>query len=367
MLAIPVYLGLVLTALIVVFYFERKIPAFIQDRLGPMEAGKYGVLQALADVLKLIQKEDIVPTAADRILFLAAPFIIFLAVFAGFSVLPLNASFVGSSLYAGVFFIMTIISVDVMGLLMAGWGSNSKFSLFGAMRSVAQIISYEIPFGISVLCAVVISQTLDLQEMSYQQGVFINSYAQGSDEMNYLFGIKALGIDVTDIGGILTWNIVRMPFLFIAYVIFFIATLAECNRAPFDLPEAESEIIGGYHTEYSGFRFAIFFLAEYGMMLLVSLLGAILFLGAWNSPLPNIGSLRLAEWTTGAPGTVSNYILGSFWIVLKAFLAMLVHVWVRWTYPRLRVDQLMHLCWKVLTPIGIFILLLSCIWRLLMV
>lgn len=367
MIAIPVYLALVLITLIVIFYFERKVPAFIQDRLGPMEAGKYGILQAFADLIKLVQKEDIVPTAADRVLFLAAPFVIFLAVFAGFTVLPLNASFIGSSMYAGVFFIMTIISIDVIGLLMAGWGSNSKFSLFGAMRSVAQIISYEIPFGISVLCAVVICQTLDLQEISFQQGIWINNYTQGAEEINYLFGLRSLGIDVTNIGGILSWNIVRMPFLFIAYVIFFIATLAECNRAPFDLPEAESEIVGGYHTEYSGFRFAIFFLAEYGMMLLVSLLGAILFLGSWNSPFPNIGSLKLAEWTTGAPGTVANYFWGSFWLLSKAFIAMVLHVWVRWTYPRLRVDQLMHLCWKVLTPIGLFMLLICCIWRLLMI
>ena len=252
---------------------------------------------------------------------------------------------------------------------MAGWGSNSKYSLFGAMRSVAQIVSYEIPLGLSVLCVVMIAQSFNLQEISFQQGIWINFFQQAGQEVqqNYLFGIKALGIDTTEVGGFFTWNIFRVPFFFIAYIIFFIASLAESNRAPFDLPEAESELIGGFHTEYSGFRWAVIMLSEYGMMLLVSFLGAILFLGSWNTPFPNMGSLKLAEWTSGVPGTWTAHLWGGFWLISKALFAVFVQMWIRWTYPRLRVDQLMSLCWKYLTPAALLLIFLSAIWRLLMI
>jgi NADH-quinone oxidoreductase subunit H len=370
MIAFLIILPFILLYVVLAVYAERKVSAFIQDRLGPMEIGYYGILQTVADLLKLLQKEDIVPEAADRKLFLIAPLLIFVAIFAGFAVLPITPDIVGSGASVGVFYLLAIISMDIIGLLMAGWSSHNKYSLIGAMRSVAQIISYEIPVGLTILCVVMLCQTMDLQQISYQQGIWINSY-QTSDisyagETNYLFGIRALGIDVTGIGGFLTWNIIRMPLFFIAYIIFFIATLAESNRAPFDIPEAESELVGGFHTEYSGFRWAILFLAEYAMMLLVSLLGVILFLGSWNTPLPNIGSLKLAEWTSGAPGTIYGNITGAFWIVSKAFAIIFVQMWVRWTYPRLRVDQLMYLCWKVLTPVSLFLLLITGIWRLLM-
>lgn len=346
---------------------ERKIAAFIQDRLGPMEVGRYGLLQTIADLLKLIQKEDIVPAAADRRLFLTAPVIIFVSVFAGFAVLPLTPSFSGAGTELGVFYLLAIISLDVVGILMAGWGSNSKYSLYGALRSVAQIISYEIPLGLTVLCVVMISQTLDLQAISYQQGIWFNEVAPYAGEENYLFGLKALGINITEVGGILSWNIVRMPFLFLAFIIFFIATLAEANRAPFDLPEAESELVGGFHTEYSGFRWAIIMLSEYGMMLLVALLGSILFFGSWNTPLPNIGPLRLAVWTSGVPGSLAGNLWGGFWLLSKAMGIIFLQMWVRWTYPRLRVDQLMSLCWKYLTPAALVLVLLCGLWRLWMI
>jgi len=360
MLALLIFLVMVSGFVVVGVYLERKVSAFIQDRLGPMEVGKYGLLQLIADLLKLLQKEDIVPKAADRRLFLIAPAIIFAAVFAGYAVLPLTPDLQGSAAAVGVFYLMAIVSVDVVGVLMAGWGSNNKYSLFGAMRSVAQIVSYEVPLGLTILCAVMICQTLNLQEMSFQQGIY-------TYEANYLFGIKALGVNVTNWGGIFAWNIFRNPFLLIAYVIFFIATLAESNRAPFDLPEGESELVAGFHTEYSGMRWALLFLSEYGMMLLVSFLGAILFLGSWNTPLPNIGPVRLADWTSGLPGTAWGNITGAFWLLSKALLAILVQMWVRWTFPRVRVDQMMYLCWKVLTPIALVLVLLSGVWRLLMV
>jgi len=334
---------------IVVIYAERKISAFMQDRLGPMEVGPYGLYQTVADLIKLIQKEDIVPTKAERYLFKLAPFIIFTAVFAGFSVLPLSSSWSGSTIATGVFFLLAIVSLDVIGILIAGWSSNNKYSVLGSMRAVAQIISYEIPLGLSVLCVVMISQTLDLQEISQQQGI-------QSKEATYLFGIPAFG-DVSSIGGFLTWNILRMPLLIVAWIVFFISSLAESNRAPFDLPEAESELVAGFQTEYSGFRWAIIMLAEYAMMLLVSFLGTLLFFGGWNTPFPNIGSLVLANWTSGP-------VWGIFWMVFKTLFFVAVQIWVRWTFPRLRVDQLMALSWKYLTPISLILVILCGLWKL---
>ena len=329
-----------------------------------MEVGKYGLVQTVADMLKLIQKEDVVPKAADRALFLIAPIIIFTAIFAGFSILPLTSDFRGSTAEVGIFFLLAIVALDVIGILMSGWGSNNKYALYGALRSVAQIISYEIPLGLSVLCVILISQSFDLQVISFQQGIWA---PQVTNDTNYLFGISRWQIDVTAIGGLVTWNIVRVPILFFAFIIYFIASLAESNRAPFDLPEAESELIGGYHTEYSGFRWALFVLSEYAMMLLVSFLGAILFLGSWNTPLPNIGSLMLADWTTGEPGTWIGHAWSAFWLLSKTLTLITVQMWVRWTYPRLRVDQLMTLCWKYLIPASLLLVLLSAVWRLWMI
>jgi len=164
--------------------------------------------------------------------------------------------------------------------------------------------------------------------------------------------------------GVLAWNVFRMPILFIVWIVFFIASLAESNRAPFDLPEAESELVAGYQTEYSGFRWAIIMLAEYAMMLLVSFVGVILFWGSWNTPLPNIGSLRLADWTTGQPGALSIHLWGIFWLVCKTFTMVAIQIWIRWTYPRIRIDQLTSLSWKFLTPISFVLLLICALWKL---
>lgn len=359
-LPLLIFLGIVGANVIVSVYLERKLSAFMQDRLGPMEVGKWGLLQLIADLIKLFQKEDIIPAKADRKLFKTAPYVIFAAIFAGFAFLPINSQLQGSNLETGVFLLLAIVTLDVVGILMAGWSSNNKFSLFGAVRSIAQIISYEVPLGLSILSVVMICQSLNLQEISFQQGVF-------SEDVNYLFGIKSLGINTTKIGGFTTWNIFRNPFLIVSFVIFFIASLAEANRAPFDLPEAESELIAGYHTEYSGFRWAILFLAEYGMMLLVSLLGAVLFLGSWNTPFPNMGMIKLADWTSGTPCSLINHFWGAFWLFLKAYVLVLIQMWVRWTLPRLRIDQLMYLCWKILTPFALGLVLISAFWRLLMI
>ena len=342
---------------VVAIYAERKLSAFIQDRLGPMEVGYYGIAQTVADLLKLIQKEDITPAKADSRLFKVAPIIIFTSVFAGFAVLPLSASWSGATFSSALFFLLAIISLDVIGIVIAGWSSNNKYSMLGTMRSAAQIISYEVPLGLSVLCVCMVCESLDLQEISYQQSIL-------GGQPQYLFGIESLGIDTGAIGGFLTWNIFRMPLLAGAWIIFFIASLAECNRAPFDLPEAESEIVAGFQTEYSGFRWAVIMLAEYGMMLLVSILGAVLFFGSWNTPLPNIGPVTLATWTSGAPGTIASTLWGIFWLMSKSWFLVSLQMWVRWTYPRLRVDQLMNLSWKYLTPLALGLVILCGFWKI---
>jgi NADH-quinone oxidoreductase subunit H len=327
-------------------YAERKVSAFIQDRLGPTETGKFGTLQTFADILKMLQKELIIPAAADKLLFVMAPAIIFIAVYLGFAALPWAPGLVPAKLNLGLYYIFAIISIETLGILMAGWGSNNKYSILGAMRSAAQIISYEIPAGFALISVVMIDQTLNLQDIAIQQGIL-------SPEK-----IKFSGFwDVSSIGGIFAWNVFRAPHLLIAFVIYFISSLAESNRAPFDIPEAESELVAGFHTEYTGLRFALVFLAEYSMMFLVSIIGVILFLGAWNTPLPNIGAIQLANWTTGA-------FWGILWIIIKTLALVGIQMWIRWTLPRFRVDQLMALCWKVLTPLAFACMLISGIWRL---
>jgi NADH-quinone oxidoreductase subunit H len=327
-------------------YAERKVSAFIQDRLGPTEVGSYGLLQTLADMIKLLQKEIIIPAAADKVLFLMAPVIIFVAVYLGFAALPWAPGIVPANINIGLYYILAIISIETLGILMAGWGSNNKYSILGAMRSAAQIISYEVPAGFAIISVVMIAQTLNLQDIAMQQGIL-------SAEKTKFLGFW----DVSNVGGFLSWNVFRAPHLIIAFVIYFIASLAESNRAPFDIPEAESELVAGFHTEFTALQFALVFLAEYAMMFLVSMVGIILFLGAWNTPLPNLGVVQLATWTTGTAW-------GIFWIVAKTLALVGVQMWIRWTLPRLRVDQLMNLCWKVLTPLAFLCMLISGVWRL---
>lgn len=368
---IAVALGAIALFALGAVYAERKVSAYIQDRIGPAEVGPWGLFQTIADIIKLVLKENIVPAAADRWMFLLAPIVIFAAVFAGIAVIPMGPTLQGSVLNVGLLYAMAIVSIDVIGLLMAGWGSNNKYAYLGSLRSVAQIIAYEIPAGITLLAAVMMYGTLDLQALSFQQGIH-------SPESVYFFGVW----DVSHIGGILSWGIFRYPHLLIGFVVYFIASLAECNRAPFDLPEAESELVTGFHTEYGGARFAFIFLAEYANMLLVALIATVVFLGGWNSPIPNfttlaegvdpsqlsIGELfshwQLGYLTSGIPGTWEALFWGAFWVVAKALFLVFVQMWVRWTVPRVRVDQLLRLSWTVLTPIAFLLVLISGIWKL---
>ena len=297
---------------------ERKVAARFQNRTGPMRVGPWGTLQTLADGIKLIFKEDYIPPQGDKILFMLAPYVIFACSFAVFAAIPFGQSILVSDFNIGIFYIMAISSVIVMGVIMAGWSSNSKWSLLGALRSAAQIVSYEIPLGLSILTVVMLVESLSMSQIVASQD-----------------------------GGIFTWLIFRSPFTFIAFFIFFISAIAEVNRTPFDLPEAESEIVAGFHTEYSGMRFALFFIAEYANMFAVSAIGVTLFLGGYEGILPGY------DFLGGLPG-----------FVIKTLGLVFLMMWLRWTLPRLRVDQLMNLCWKYFIPISFFNIFGTGIWGL---
>jgi NADH-quinone oxidoreductase subunit H len=318
-LALPMLVSCVLVfallALAVLFlvWLERKVSAHIQDRLGPMYVGGWhGWAQTLADALKLLLKEDIVPESADKVLFKMAPFVVFLGAFAAFVVVPFGAMSFVTDLNIGVLYVVAVGSLSVIGLIMAGWASNNKYSLYGGMRAAAQIISYEIPSAIAIMTVII-----------------------------YVGSLSMVDIVNAQKGGILHWFIFRNPFVFLGFVVYFVASLAEVNRTPFDIPEAESELVAGYHTEYSGMRFAFFFLAEYANMILVASVATTLFLGGWTSVLP--GGTQLV------PGPILFFG--------KALVLIFVQMWLRWSLPRLRVDQLMYLSWKVLLPVSLALVL----------
>jgi NADH-quinone oxidoreductase subunit H len=292
-------------------YVETKVAGFMQDRIGPKRVGPHGMLQTVADALKLMFKEAIYPAGADKLLFILAPCLVVLGAFLSFVVIPFGARGVTANLNVGVFYVVAVSSLSTVGLIMAGWASNNKYALFGAMRSAAQIVSYEIPAVMILLTIVMIVGSLSLSDIVLAQA-----------------------------GGLTRWFLFRyFPIMPVAFLIFFTAGLAECNRAPFDIPEAESELVAGFHTEYSGFFFAMFFMAEYTEMFIISAVASVLFLGGWWAPLPVLQQV----------GPVG---LGAVWLILKAWALVFVMMWLRWTLPRLRVDQLMHVAWKVLLPIA---------------
>lgn len=329
--ALPLFLFILPFALFAVL-LERKVSAHMQDRLGPMRVGYHGILQTVADILKLIQKEDIMAKEVDRKLFNVAPVVVFIGSYAAFAAIPFSGAYVGANIDLGIFFIAAVSSLVVAGILMAGWASNNKYSLFGAMRSAAQIISYEIPTVLVIVIFAMMTGSLNLVTITeMQSGSFLNWFILGG---NYEGIVKLLLI----------------PFMVIAFVIVYISTLAEVNRTPFDIPEAESELVSGYFTEYSGTKFAVFFLAEYSNMFAVSAIVAVLFFGGYNSPFGYFGNLIGVE--TLIP------FEQFFWFTAKGLFFIFVQMWLRWTLPRLRVDQLMDLCWKYLIPFAFFDLLI---------
>jgi len=332
-LAIALVYALGVVAFISVFaliaiWTERKISAHIQDRLGPMETGGWhGWSQTIADMLKLLQKEDIVPDAADKPLFKMAPFIVLASCFAAFAALPFGAYLIGTDLNIGIYYILAVSSLEVAGILMAGWASNNKWSLYGGMRAASQMISYEIPVALSLLIPILIVGSLSMQDLVAPQA-----------------------------GGFWNWGIFsHLPFALLAFVIYFWASLAEVNRTPFDLPEGESELVAGFNVEYSGMRFAMFFLAEFANMFLVSAVGVAVFLGGWHAPLP---FLEVSAETS----PILHNIVGFLWFAGKSFLLVLLQQQIRWTLPRLRVDQLMHVCWKVFLPFSFANILIVALW-----
>ncbi|MBF0119758.1 MAG: NADH-quinone oxidoreductase subunit NuoH [Desulfobacterales bacterium] len=295
---------------IIMVYLERKIAGHIQRRPGPMEVGPHGILQTIIDGIKLITKQLIIPTDVNKPLFRLAPLLSFTPSILPFIVIPFSKSFQARDLDLGIVFILAISAINVLALLVAGWASDNKYSLFGAMRAVSQNIAFEVPILLSILSVVLMTNTFSMQ------------------------GIVAAQNKI--------WFVLLQP---IAFIVYFISGLAETNRAPFDLPEAESELTAGFHTEYSGMGFGLFFLGEYGNMFIVSSIATVLFLGGWHGPFP----LPFGDFT--------NII----WFMIKVYALLILMVQIRWTYPRVRFDQLLNLAWKYLIPISIVNLLITAV------
>lgn len=327
-------------------WLERKVAGRIQDRLGPTRVGgKFGWLQTLADGVKLIQKEDLCPQAADRMLFRLSPYLVFVASFAAMIVLPWSDGWIAQNLDVGIFFMLAVMSLEVMGVILAGYSSGSKWSLFGGMREAAQVVSYEIPMAICALVPVTALGTLNMVDISRAQS-----------------------------GTLVNWMVFHDPFCFIAFFVYFTVATASVKRAPFDLAEAESELVAGFHTEYSGIRWSYFFMAEYGSMFAVSGIATALFLGGWQTGLGIEEALLdpLRSWGSGQSWlpkgfVVGNYIanlVGCLVFITKGCVLVFVQMWVRWTLPRLRIDQVMATCLKYLLPISCFLFLGVTLWPL---
>jgi NADH-quinone oxidoreductase subunit H len=346
--------------LMYIVYMERKVLAFMQARLGPMRVGPWGVLQALADPIKLMLKEDIVPSGADRTLFLLAPVISVAAAFTVFSAIPFTSRFIISDINIGILFILAVSSLGIYGIILGGWASNSHYPLLGALRSAAQLVSYEVAGGMAIVGVLLISNSLSLRDIVLKQ--------------------QQMGV----------WNVFIQP---VGFFIYLVAAIAETNRSPFDLPEAESELTAGFHTEYSGFRFSLFFMAEYTAMILVSCIAVTLFWGGWLRPFSSYHAMDFLDFTpvavflaaavaivlgarknqvpmeklvliaiaaafvllAGALAVpvVTSAVSGIFWFSAKVFVFLYAFIWYRGTFPRYRYDQLMNLGWRVMIPLGL--------------
>jgi NADH-quinone oxidoreductase subunit H len=351
-------------------YMERKVLAFLQARLGPMRVGPWGLLQPVADGVKLLLKEDIIPAEADRWVFLLAPVISVVAAFTVFAAIPFAGNFYVTDVNIGILFILGVSSLGIYGIILGGWSSNSHYSLLGALRSSAQLVSYEVAAGMAVVGVLLISNSLSMVEIVQNQ--------------------QKMGV----------WNVFLQPIAFVVYVI---ATLAETNRNPFDLPEAESELTAGFHTEYSGFRFALYFLAEYTGMVLVSCIAVTLFLGGWlrpfasvraldflnyMPPLALVGAAALILWLglksrvaaeryvfvglaaacvllagLVALPPVLSAVQGIFWFAVKVLMFLYAFIWYRGTFPRYRYDQLMNVGWRVMIPLALANVIVTAVLR----
>jgi NADH-quinone oxidoreductase subunit H len=310
---------------------ERRVAARIQSRVGPNRVGPFGFLQWVADAVKLLTKEDLIPGEADQFLFRIAPYFMMVGFACVFVALPFSHRLVIADMNIGIFYILAVTALIVVGIIMSGWSSNSKWSLFGAIRSAAQIISYEIPAGMALMIPVLLAGTLSAQGIIRAQG-----------------------------GAPWHWYLFHDPASFVAFFIYFISALAEGNRTPFDLPEAESELVSGYNTEYSGMRFSYFFLVEWGNMWVMSALATTMFLGGWQ--IPGISAAQLDAMTGGWAVVLELVSLMLF--VVKTLFFVFVVMWLRWTLPRIRVDQMMNMCWKYLVPASFGCALFVALWML---
>jgi NADH-quinone oxidoreductase subunit H len=297
-------IGFITLAVLFLVWWERKVSGHMQSRFGPMRTGWHGWLQTIIDAIKLILKEDTTPENADKGGFFIAPIIVFVSAFMAYICIPFGKGLIVKNLNIGILYIMAITTFTVIGLLTAGWSSNNKYSILGGFRSAAQIISYEVPLTLSVLGVVILAQSLSMQTITNSQK------------------------------HIWEWYIWRQP---VGFLIYLVAGIAEINRTPFDIPEAEQELVAGYNVEYSGMKFAMFFFAEYANLFLVSAIATTLFLGGWNGPF-------LPSWV---------------WFFIKSFFLVFVIMWFKWTFPRLRVDQLMGFAWKFLLPLAFLNLILT--------
>ncbi len=308
-IAVIIIISFIFLNAIMMGYLERKIAGHVQRRLGPMEVGFHGILQLVVDGVKLVAKELLIPINVDRTFFRLAPILSFTPVILPLLVIPFSEKLQARDLNLGLLFIVSMTSVNVMAILVGGWGSNNKYSMFGAMRAVAQSIAYEIPILLSMLAIILMTNTLSLKEIvGAQQKI---------------------------------WFVLLQPVAFIIYVI---SGIAETNRAPFDLPEAESELTAGFHTEYSGMGFSLFFLGEYTNMFTVASVATVLFLGGWHGP-----SLPYGEY------------LGIVWFFLKVYFLLFFMIMIRWTYPRVRFDQLLNFAWKYLVPFSLVNILITAV------
>ena len=313
-----VFAATMLTVLMMI-YAERRVSAFIQGRIGPNRVGPQGLLQPIADGIKFLMKEDIIPAGVDKPIFILAPAVLLIPALMTFAVIPFGSDITlfgrqiplqVADVNVGILYVLALTSIGVYGIVLAGWSSNSKYSLLGGLRSAAQLISYELAMGLAVVSIILLSGSLKLNDIV-------------ADQQGYLF----------------SWNVFKQP---LAFIIFLIAVYAETNRLPFDLSEAEQELVGGYHTEYSSIKFSMFFMAEYANMITAAALTVTLFFGGWDVPLIN-------ETSLGIWGTVLSVL--SF--ILKMGFFLFLFIWVRWTFPRFRYDQLMKIGWKVMLPIAL--------------
>jgi len=351
-------------------YMERKVLAFLRVRLGPMRVGPWGLLQPIADVVKLLLKEDIVPAGADRAVFLLAPMVSVAAAFTVFAVIPFAGNFFITDINIGLLFILAVSSLGVYGIVLGGWASNSHYPLLGSLRSAAQLISYEVAAGMAIVGVLLVSNTLSMVEIVKRQ--------------------QEMGV----------WNIFVQP---VAFLIYLIASIAETNRNPFDLPEAESELTGGFHTEYSGFRFALYFMAEYTNMVVVASIAVTLFLGGWLRPFPGVAALDFLKYApvlllavaavlvykAGSKNPIraerrffaaSSTILlvlaalvahpavltavqGIFWFTAKVVVFLYAFIWYRGTFPRYRYDQLMSVGWRWMIPLALANMIVTAVIR----